>query len=324
VNARRAARAGAAPGPADELFRTRWRGQAGRLEAWYTTITDPATGTGVWLHHELVAPTGGGVPHAHGWAAVFPPGGPPVLGRFGPDEWVPSGGYSCASAEVTPDGLRGRAGELSWELAASGGGAPLYTFPRWAWRSELLPAAQIVPAPTATYDGTMRHGDRVLQLVAAPGGTARIYGHGNGRRWAWLHADLGGGDVCEVVAAVPARRLLSHLPPLPLVRLRVDGTDWPACDPLLAGLRMRATIGVPSWTVHGRAGRRMIRIKVTMPPGETLTVDYDDPDGRTPVCHNSERADAEITLLRRDGRRWKPARQWRLDGTAHAEVGLRG
>ena len=44
----------------DTLGPPRWRGQPGRLEVWYLTATDPATGTGLWLHHEVVAPTGGG------------------------------------------------------------------------------------------------------------------------------------------------------------------------------------------------------------------------------------------------------------------------
>lgn len=310
-------------GETAELFRPRWRGQAGRLEVWYTTITDPATGTGVWMHHELVSPSDGGEARAHGWAAIFPPDRRPVLGRYGPDPWRPSDGYSCASAEVTPGSLRGRAEDLSWDLTATGGGAPLFTFPRWAWHRELLPAAQVVPAPTAAYDGVVRCGDETIELRGAPGGTARIYGHGNGKRWAWLHADLGGGDVCEIVAAVSTRPGLDRLPPLPLVRLRVNGTDWPQRDPLLAAARLKAEIGLPSWTVSGRVGDRKIRVEVTLPPESTLAVDYDDPDGDAPVCHNSERADAVITLLRRTGSQWTLERRWRLDGTAHAEVGLR-
>lgn len=305
------------------LFRPRWNGQPGRLEVWYTTITDPATGTGVWLHHELVSPSDGGPPRAQGWATIFPPGERPVLGRYGPDDWMPSEGYSCKSAEVTPDVLRGKAGELSWELTSSGGGAPLFTFPRWAWKRELLPAAQILPTPTATYDGTVRCGDEVLELRGAPGGSARIFGHGNAERWVWLHADLGDGDVCEVVAAVSTRRLFNRLPVLPFVRLRVNGVDWPDRDPLLSALRMRAKIGMPEWTVYGRSGDRKIRIEVTLPPKETVAVNYDDPGGGGPVCHNSERADAVVTLLRRSGSQWELERRWRLDGTAHAEVGLR-
>jgi hypothetical protein len=348
-------------GRVEDLLGSRWRGQPGRLEVWYTTLTDPATGTGVWLHHELVAPADGAPAYAHGWTAVFPPGERPVLARFGPHPWTPtertardavrgsdqdhegstssppqpaqeSGQASSADVSVvyrvpgvrmSAERLSGRAGEVSWDLAMSGGGEPLFTFPRWAWRRELLPAAQVVPAPSAVFDGTVRFGERVLEVRGAPGAGARIYGHGNADRWAWLHADLGGGDVCEVVAAVSTRRGLDRLPPLPFVRLRVGGRDWPAGGGLLSAARMRARIALPDWTVSGRSGDRMIRIEVTQPPAETLAVDYADPDGSPAVCHNTERADAVITLLRRSGRRWDVERRWRLEGTAHAEVGLR-
>jgi hypothetical protein len=233
------------------------------LEVWYTTLTDPATGTGVWLHHELAVPKDGGPARALGWAAVFPPGGAPVFGRFGPYDWRPGPAFAAGNVEVTADRLTGSAGELAWELRRSGGGRTLYTFPRWAWERELLPAAQIVPAPAARFDGTVRFGERVLELAGAPGASARIYGHGNARRWGWLHADLGDGDVCEVVAAVSTRPGLDRLPPLPFVRLRVGGTEWPSGDPLLAALRMRADLRLPTWTVRGRIGDRRIRIEVT-------------------------------------------------------------
>ncbi|TMR30701.1 hypothetical protein [Actinomadura geliboluensis] len=314
-----------APARAADPMRSRWRGQAGRLEVWYTTLTDPATGTGVWLHHELVAPDDGGGAHAHGWAAVFPPGEPPVFGRFGPHEWSPREDAAFAAGPVvqTGDRLAGTAGPVGWELRESGGGPPLFTFPRWAWERELLPAAQIVPKPAAAYRGAVRFGDRVLDLADAPGASARIYGHGNARRWAWLHADLGGGDVCEIVAAVSTRPGLNRMAPLPLVRLRVDGRDLPSGDPLLAALRLRADIRLPTWTVRGRVGDRLLNVEVTQRPEETVAVDYADPDGAPAVCRNSERADVRIALARRAGRGWRTEREWRLDGTGHAEVGLR-
>lgn len=331
---------------ADAARRSRWKGRPHRLEVWYTTITDQRTGTGVWLHHELVAPADGEPPTAHGWAAVFPPGEKPVLGRFGPAGWsAPEDGFAAEDVVHTAGRHYGSAGPVAWDLTSSGGGAPLLTFPRWAWERELLPAAQIVPEPTARFDGTVRFAGRELVLSGAPGGNARIYGHGNARRWAWLHADLGGGDVCEVVAAVSTRPGLDRLPPLPFVRLRVGGRERPGGDPLLAALRLRARVELPTWSVRGRLGDRLIDITVTLPPLEAVTVDYTDPDGAPAVCHNSERADAVIRLYRRtdgggrardtgpdpaaDGpspagaRRWLLDREWRLEGTAHAEVGLR-
>ncbi|MDV6014210.1 hypothetical protein [Haloechinothrix sp. LS1_15] len=317
---------GATTGTGETDLRPRWNGERGRLEVWYTTLTDQETGTGFWLHHELVAPDDGAPARLHGWAAAFPPDSTPQLGRFGPEGWRdPSNGTIVDSdgATATPDRLTGAAGQLGWDLRVESAGPTLFTFPRWAWRTKLLPGAQVVPQPAARLSGTLRYADRTLHLDGAPGATAHIYGHGNAQRWAWLHADLGDGDVAEVVAAVSTRPGLRHLPPLPFVRLRVGGIDWPCRDPLLAALRLHARIGLPSWRVWGRVGDYWLHIEVTQPPEATVDVDYCDPDDSPAVCRNSERADARIVLQRRNGRWWKVVREWELNGTAHAEVGTR-
>ena len=297
-------------------LRSRWRGQAGRLEVWYTTITDPATGTGVWIHHELVSPTDGGEAWGHGWISVFEPGQPPLLRRFGPQPWTsPGTGFTCGA--VRYDGrLAGRADDVTWDLTSTGDGPTLYTFPAWAWRREVLPAAQVVPRPAARYSGTVDIDGRELVLRDAPGADARIYGHGNARRWGWLHADLGDGEVCEVVAAVSMRTGLDRLPPLPLVRLRLRDGDQPR-DPLACALGLRARLRRDGFEVHGRLGRRRLRIDVRLPERETVEVDYRDPDGAELLCRNSLLADCSVELRRGA----QVERSWRLDGTAHAEVG---
>lgn len=304
----------------------RWRGEPGRTEVWYTTLTDPATGTGVWVHHELTAPADGSPAFAHGWTAVFPPDGPVEHARFGPEPWDrPAGGYATAGVVAGPGRITGSAGALAWDLAERPGDTPLYTFPRWSWRRPLLPAAQMLPAARASYDGHVTHGDRKLVLRDAPGASARIYGHGNAERWAWLHADLGRGDVLEVVAAVSMRPGLRRLPPLVFLRLRRSGRTWPrraersALGWAGAG-RFRARLGLPVWTVSGRAGLRRIHVEVTQPAERTLTLDYADPDGTPAVCRNSERSDAVVRLERWWGH-WRPEATWHLRGTAHAEVG---
>ncbi|MFD4717493.1 hypothetical protein ACFWOY_00400 [Streptomyces sp. NPDC058423] len=318
-----------AVGSPETLMTPRWKGEPGRTEVWYTTLTDPATGTGLWLHHELTAPADGTEPYAHGWAAVFPKDGPVRHARFGPAAWTPAvNGFTAEGVEAVPGRLTGSAGALRWDLAERAADAPLFTFPRWSWRRPLLPAAQILPAARASYDGTFSYDDTTLTPTAAPGASARIYGHGNARRWAWLHADLGGGDVLEIVAAVSMRPGLRRLPPLVFLRLRRGARTWPRRAERSAvgwaGLgRFRAAVGLPVWTVSGRAGLRRIRVEVTQPEDRTLALDYTDPDGSPAVCRNSERADAHVLLERWWFGGWRTEAEWTLDGTAHAEVGSR-
>ena len=313
----------------DELGRPRWRGQPGRLEVWYATFTDVATGAGFWLHHELVAPPAGGAPpFAHGWAAAFFPGEAPVAGRFGPVAAEPGASdgdqpwFRAGPVEADGASLQGEAEDISWDLLWGDDSPPLFTFPRGAWEREILPAAQVVPAPTARFTGRVTVAGRTTRLDRAVGALARIYGHGNAERWAWLHADLGDGDVLEVVAAVPRRPLLRRMPPVPMVQLRLGGEDWPA-NPLVAAPRFRARLGLPGWSVRGVAGRRRVTVTVTIPPERAIVVPYTDPDGAPATCTNSERADADVILEGHDGSAWVEERRWLLEATAHAEVGER-
>lgn len=318
----------AAASPADRHLTPRWDGTPGRTEVWYTTLTDPATDSGIWLHHELVAPSDGSAAYAHGWIAVFPKDGPAEHTRFGPVPWTADPeGFTAEGICVRPGRLTGSAGTFTWALTERPEGPPLHTFPRWSWRRPWLPASHMLPAARARYSGTIRYGTGELRLDDAPGAGARIYGHGNARRWAWLHADLGGGDVLEIIAAVSMRRGLDRLPPLVFLRLHRNGRTWPRRAERSAvgwaGIgRFRADIGLPEWRVKGRAGLSRIQVTVTQPPQQTLTLGYTDPDGSTAVCRNSERADVVVRLERWWGT-WRQEAVWRLSGTAHAEVGDR-
>jgi hypothetical protein len=175
----------------------------------------------------------------------------------------------------------------------------------------------VVLAPTADFTGSLTVGDDAHRVDGWRGGVAHIYGHGNAKRWGWIHADLGGGDVVEAVTAVSHKPGLRRLAPMAFVRLRIDGKDWPA-GPLttrLPSLRMRTTLGVRHWQLEGRIGGRTVLIRVDQPPERCVSLQYTDPDGGTAVCTNTEQADIHIDI---------DDRQWSVLGTGHAEVGLRG
>ncbi|MCV7260414.1 hypothetical protein [Mycobacterium shimoidei] len=293
----------------------RWRGDAGRLEVWYATLSDPATGAGLWVHYETVAPTVGAA-YGHGWVSWFPTDGPPQTQRFGPEPVAAGAGpdwLRVGDARVGPAELCGRAGSLGWDLRWKDTGRPLWTFPRVAWERQLLPGAQVVLAPTAVFTGSITLGDTVHQLDGWRGGVAHIYGRGNAKRWGWIHADLGDSDVLEVVTAVSHTPGLRRLPPMAFIRFRIDGADWPTG--VLPSLRMRTTLGLRHWQLEGRIGRRDTLIRVDMPAERCVSLQYTDPDGATAVCTNTERADVYVEL---------GERRWSVLGTGHAEVGLRG
>ncbi|QLL08179.1 hypothetical protein [Mycobacterium vicinigordonae] len=296
----------------------RWRGAKGRLEVWYCTLSDPVTRAGLWVHCETVAPTDG-APYAHGWVTWFPAEGPPRTERFGPEPVAPATGptwFEAAGAAVGPQGLTGAAGSLAWDLSWKDSAAPLWTFPRVAWERELLPGAQVVLAPTADFAGTLTIDDSTRCIDGWRGNVAHIYGHGNAKRWGWVHADFGNGNVLEAVTAQSPKPGLRRLPPLAFIRFRIDGTDWPA-GPLGQGpaLRMRTTLGLRHWQLQGRIDGREVLIRVDQPPQRCVSLQYTDPDGGTCVCTNTEQADVYVEIN---------DRQWSVLGTGHAEVGLRG
>ncbi|GFG73390.1 hypothetical protein [Mycobacterium botniense] len=295
-----------------------WRGEFGRLEVWYATVSDPLTRAGLWVHCETVAPipTVGKSPYAHGWVTWFPADGPPRTERFGPEPTRPATGpmwFSAAGVRAGPEELVGQAGSLSWQLRWRDPTAPLWTFPRVAWERQLLPGAQVVIAPTADFTGSVTVGELTHRVSGWRGGVAHIYGRGNAKRWGWIHADLGGGDVLEVVTAVSHTPGLRRLTPIPFVRFRIDGNDWPEMG--LPSPRIRTTLGLRHWQLEGRIGRRHALIRVDQPENRCVSLGYTDPDGASAVCTNTEQADIHIEI---------GDRRWSVLGTGHAEVGLRG
>jgi hypothetical protein len=303
----------------------RWRGRSGRLEVWYATLSDPRTRAGLWIHCETVAPTEDRAAYAHGWATWFPPDGSPRTERFGPESTQPAtdtAWFTAAGVRAGPEELTGRAGSLGWDLRWQDSRTPLWTFPRAAWDHELLPGAQVVLAPTADFTGSLTVGDAAHRVDGWRGGVAHIYGHGNAKRWGWIHADLPGGDVLEAVTAVSHTPGLRRLAPMAFVRFRIGGKDWPAG--FLPSLRMRTTLGLPHWQLEGRIGGREVLIRVDQPADRCVSLGYTDPDGGSAVCTNTEQADIQVEI----GRRARGVRviehRWSVLGTGHAEVGLRG
>ena len=251
---------------------------------------------------------------------MFPAAGSPRTERFGPE---PVGGRDASTwlavgrSLVGPGRLQGSSGGLAWDLDFEDHSLPLFTFGRAVWRWHMLPGAQCVPWPSATFRGTFSV-DGHDARVEGRGAVARIYGHSNAHRWCWLHADLDGAAVLELVSATARRPALRGVPPLAMVALRLPGeADWPRV-PMLVAPMLRTRIEGARFTVAGGVGSRRLHVEVDIPTDRAVALSYTDPDGSTATCTNSEVADATITLQHRGKRR-----RWELTGRAHAEIGRR-
>jgi hypothetical protein len=329
-------------GAISEFLRVRSDGRAAKHEVWYLTASDAETGAGLWIHYELVKPVGGPI-RLEGWLAFFDPPDPPLIVRQEVRSIVlvptPEGkvvvepGLPASAAQgkdptpmidtskfgLAERKLWGCLDGASWELEVVPQGPPLFTFPKSVWGLERFPGAQIVPMPDARVRGVLElpSGSRSFSGV---GGLARIYGNGSAHRWAWVHANPSPGVVLEVVSAVP-RVAGGIVKPLSFVQLRTEDGTWPE-DPLRAAAFLRSSIETDAFEITGKVGRRRMSLKARLPAGQTVRLVYNDPDGSHPICVNSEVADLEFRLEKRN-RVWEEVVSFEVRGRAHAEVGYR-
>ena len=194
------------------------------------------------------------------------------------------------------------------DLALQDSSPPVWTFPRWSWERELLPAAQVVIAPSASSEAAGSHIRRCRSRNEA---VAHIYGRGNAGRWGWLHADLGGDDLLELVSAVAAPGSSSasadclRAPSRGRARLARAGLPAP---------RIKTHLGLPRWSVAGRVGSTGGGSVEANFDDRCVALTYLDPDGAEATCTSSELADAEIVFERRAG----------MDRRAHVAIGRHG
>ena len=78
-----------------KLNAVRWDGRPGHYEVYYLTLTDRASGCGIWIRYTMVAPTDGGQATASLWLIAMEPEGDEVASlrcrAYQREEGEPSG-----------------------------------------------------------------------------------------------------------------------------------------------------------------------------------------------------------------------------------------
>lgn len=310
----------------------RWDGERrGHYEAWYLTMSDPASGRGFWFRYTFEVPKDPAhQPVAELWGFVFTPGQPAVGGkRTVPLAWPPEGIMQVGDALLEEGRATGELAEvgLAWDVRWEPASTALWHIPAWVGRSSLPSTRVVSPSVDATFSGTVRVDGETVDLDGAVGSQTHLWGRQHAGRWAWGHCtgfvDEAGNErpdvILEAVHAVPLLTPEREAPVgFTLVYSERDGEPIP-CNAFPWVLRASSRVDGHRWEMRGRTREHRVRAVLEADPTEMAQVTYEDPDGSKAWCANSEIARAALEIEGRDG----SFERFTSDGLAHVEFGTR-
>ena len=309
----------------------------GFMEVWYTTLTDPKTGLGIWLRYTLTSPTErtGRDPYCELWGFVFDPDGGSSFAskqRFAIDHLGVSNGRDDGAlvrigdawlSETHLDGRVTSVGrELTWSLDFEPAPRCFHHLPAQL-RERIAGRVSTVCSPNLAvpFSGTISVDGRELDLDAAPGSQSHRWGARHSETWTWAHCSSfdEGSAVFEGVAAQ------ASLGPLPAPKttflfLRYGGEDI-AFNELKWALRARSDYELPAWSFKAHTDRWKVTGTALARPERMVQVTYNDPDGSERYCANSEIADLALQVFAKRGREWVLDGMLNATGSAHLEFG---
>lgn len=317
----------------------RWAGQPGHYEVYYLTVTDPATGVGLWIRYTMLASvrSSGNQPSCALWFAVMDPRAesrralarrqtfPIERLRARRDPFQ----LQLDEASLTDGGMSGGFDELRWDLHWEPAPAPYVPIDPLLGRLGLAKTVYLLPHAEVLVSGTVRIGSERIELTGAPGGQAHLWGSEHAASWAWAHCgDLStaGGDPVrgaffDGVSALVSRFGRTLGPSTPVLGC-FDGRPVRSTAPWRI-LGNRSQFDVEGWRFEATAGARRLVGEVTPARDQLVGVTYEDPDGQPAYCYNSETASARIELRERSGRAWTTSRTLVSSGRCHFEFGTR-
>jgi hypothetical protein len=316
------------PRPAPNTLR--WDGRPGHYEVYYLTLTDGASGVGVWVRYTMSAPPG----EAALWFVVGDPGRGVIARKARhPVEQLRAraGELRIGDAVLSDHGAAGGFDDVAWDLRwAPSGHAYRHVHPV-AERLGLAQSVLELPRADLAIEGTITYSGTRLELIGARGAQAHIWGTKHADNWAWVHCNDLRDDSGEPVpgafidaVSVRTRRGGHEIGPFTPVVGRIAGADFEATSPwrVLANWSSYALTG---WRFEAIAGARRLIVEVDAERDRLAGVTYHDPDGEAAYCYNTETASIRLHLYERAPRPggWAHVAALGAEGRAHFEYAQR-
>lgn len=300
----------------------RWQGGPGHYEVYYLTLTEAASGTGLWIRYTLLAPREGAASCALWFVVTDPARGVTARKATFPITQLTSGAdpfrLQVGSGTLADGAAEGELEDADWSLRWNSGRP--YEHVRPALRP-LATTVLCLPHGDVGFEGQIRYADRALELAGARGAQAHLWGSKHAASWAWARCGdfrtEDGEHVWDTFVdgvAAKVRRLGRELGPLTLLVGRVDGEDL-----RLTSLRRPGGLGPKGWRFGVLAGRRKLIVEVRPERRLLAGVTYGDPDGQRAYCYNTETASMRLEVHERG----RPSKTLLGAGCAHFEYGQR-
>jgi hypothetical protein len=146
----------------------------------------------VWIRYTVHKPPND-PPRGFTWFTLFDAGAGVVASKAGPaSPDSPPGAYMRIGESIfTPEGATGGAVssqlEATWELRFDGEEPPVWHLPRWAYGAPVPRTKLLSPHPKVRVSGSVRAGERRLELEGWPGTVGHNWGSEHARRSIWIH-----------------------------------------------------------------------------------------------------------------------------------------
>ncbi|HEY1594602.1 MAG TPA: hypothetical protein VGF74_04340 [Thermoleophilaceae bacterium] len=165
--------------------------EAGHYESFYLRAAHPSEALGIWIRY-TVHKRPGSEPRGSLWFTLFDAkaDGPWATKLTAPGPRLPANDdfIEISGATFGPDAVAGSAGDASWDLHYTGDAEPLLHLPRdWMYRGGFPRTKTLSPTPAALYSGTVRVGERTIELDRWPGMVGHNWGTEHAERWVWMH-----------------------------------------------------------------------------------------------------------------------------------------
>jgi hypothetical protein len=292
-----------------------WDGSPGHYEVYYLTLTDPATGVGLWIRYTMVAPlpATGAEATCSLWLLAMDPreGRSTTLGRkasFPVEELRAVADpfeLRVRDAVLSDSGMSGAFEDVAWELRWQPSERSYEHVHPILRRAGVAQTILVLPHADLQIDGTVTLPGETLALSGARGGQAHLWGRKHASSWAWVHCNefatlagepVPGAFVDGVSVFVP--RFGRELGPNTPVVARVDGQDFASTSPLRV-IANASTFALTGWRFEAVDGSRRLVGEIDADREQLAGVTYHDPDGELAYCYNGEAASMRLHVYER-------------------------